>query len=151
MVFTNRIFYKQKLRGGLFLIFNYNVPELSGWWRLMFEEDLKDDYFVLEKPLHKDFDKYKQKLIDDGVKTKYFILSYKTVDISPKEYEVVAGIGGLEAIKLLQNNYNLAETLEYSDFLNNRNVYYSQSFTHVRDFFYPKNDNKITAITKNFI
>ena len=112
-------------QGDLVLIINNERPTKSGFWRKMREGETADNkvYYILEKPIHKDFDTNDKDLKHTHKENGLFVMKGTTMRYDANKYNILADIRGTDVVKLVQDNYSL-DSID----INSSNVKYTKDF-----------------------
>lgn len=144
-----RIKEKSIAQGDLVLIINNVRPKKSGFWRKIREGKSGDKniYYILEKPLHKNFNIEDEELKKTHIENGLFVMKSSTVSFDSCKYNILLDIRGTDAVDLVINNYDLN-----SINLKSHNVEYTSDFVEFMKF-YNKNNikNKLQEIAEMFI
>ena len=144
-------------QGDLVLIINNERPKKSGFWRKIREgkSDDKIIYYILEKPLHKDFDIDDEELSHTHKEKGCFVMkdytlkneSYEKFNTGYK-YNILADIRGVDAVKLVMSDYKLSEIDTES-----KNVRFTSDFVELMKYYNPSKTrvNQLEEIANSFI
>lgn len=97
-------------QGDLVLIIHNTKPLKSGFWRKLREGDAGNNtiFYVLEKPLHKNFDMKASELSSSRTEKGFFVMKDTTVKNDyDKKYNIIADVRGTDAMKLVMDDYDL--------------------------------------------
>lgn len=102
-------------QGSLCLILNEARPTKSGWWRKVKESECKSKYgnvetlYVLEKPIHKDFDSEDPLIAKTHKEQGLFVMNKTSLKNGLKDgkYRMLCCIWGTDSVLLSASKYSL--------------------------------------------
>ncbi|EGT3606841.1 hypothetical protein FKF97_10590 [Clostridium perfringens] len=114
--------------GDLILMVHKEHPTKSGWWRKMKDHKLKEVYYILERPIHGDYNINDEKLKETHQENDCFVIKANTISYEERfgdreKYNIILNIKGTDAINLVNHNYNF-NFVE----INSENVNYTKDF-----------------------
>ena len=125
-------------QGALVLILNKERPTKSGWWRKVREKVYTGKYsncetlFVLEKPVHKDFEPDDPNLSETHKEDGFFVMTTTTLKdgVATGKYSILCCLCGTTSVRFALNSFNMGalptwntENIDYTDdFVNFYNI-----------------------------
>jgi hypothetical protein len=113
MIIKDNIRESSIAQGDLVFIYHKTKPSKTGWWRKIREgsTDNKTIYYILEKPMHKDFD-IKYEIETTHTENGFCVMTDKTLKEGEHyKYEILADIRGSHNILLSSNGYKLNDNM----------------------------------------
>lgn len=105
-------------QGDLVFIYHKTKPFKTGWWRKIREGSTENRmiYYILEKPMHKDFNIEKAS-VKSHVEKGLCIMSPMSVTNGAvmDKYEILADIRGIDSVYLSSRGYQLCDVLNESN------------------------------------
>ncbi|MGL6184757.1 MAG: hypothetical protein ACRC1T_05195 [Clostridium chrysemydis] len=107
----NFISERRIYQGDLILMIHKEHPTKSGWWRKIRDRELKDIYYILEKPIHKEYDLASEDLKETHQENNCFVVKANTISYEQKygdieKYDILLSIRGTDAVNLVIKNYD---------------------------------------------
>ena len=147
-------------RGSLVFIYHREKPEKTGWWRKLVNRDVKENLnnevvYVLEKPLHKDFNLGKELINKSRIENNTCVMKSTTVAYSQKNnkgtYELLCEVSGSETYSLIKSDYSL-KWFDEDKFFNNNNIKYTERFEELVNYYQNEiKNNELMNLSKNLI
>ena len=101
-------------QGDLVFIYHKTKPYKTGWWRKIRSGSGEDKiiYYILEKPMHKNFNMAKAS-VQSHVEKELCLMTDKTLKngIEHDKYEILADVRGVQSVSLSTRGYQLKDRL----------------------------------------
>ena len=107
---VNKICEENVTQGDLVFIIHKEKPIKSGWWRKVRggKPSNKNTIYILEKPIHKDFNLSHEDVINSRVEHGMCIMKQNSLSYGInvlKKFEILIDAKGVSQVFILQNNY----------------------------------------------
>lgn len=158
MIIKNEIREVNVAQGDLVFIYHKEKPYKTGWWRKVREGSSKNNliYYVLEKPMHKDFDNTAD--LQAHKELNLYVMKDSTIKwcekYKPNKYEIMADIRGIHNVFVSTRGYRLVDVLYYAS--NNitedkNNVIITKRFKKLIELYTPNKISDIEILSKQLI
>lgn len=98
-------------QGNLIFMVHRDHLTKSGWWRKVYDNP-NGVYYILEKPVHKDYDIDDESLKETHKKDNFFIIKANTINYEQNrgdknKYQILVSVSGTEVVDLVLHNYDI--------------------------------------------
>lgn len=137
--------------GSLVLIIHGEHLTKSGFWRKIKDNKMDSYYYILEKPIHRNYDIDDKSLEHTHKEDGLFVVKANTVAFeqsngNPLKYRILTSVRGTDAVNLVRNNYDFT-TID----IKSPNVEYTSDFIEFLNLYdlKKKNNNVLKEMTDN--
>ena len=158
MIIKDEIREVNVAQGDLVFIFHKEKPYKTGWWRKVREGSSKNNliYYVLEKPMHKDFDTTTD--LQAHKELNLYVMRDSTIKWYEKhksnKYEIMADIRGVHNVFLSTRGCRLVDILYYASYEvdeDKDDVIITKRFKKLLDLCIPTKESDIQRLAKQLI